>query len=254
HGENGGRGVGATGLFVDSADNVWVGVSDGIWRWKPGVPAFYPLQREENNIRAFAEDRDGSLLFALAGSMRRMTKGKSIVAFQFPWTMDRGQPNWMLRDRDGGLWIATASSGLMHVHGGMTDVFSRNEGLSGDGVGTVFEDREGTVWVGTVDGLDRFRDPTVVSYSSRQGLSNALVSSVAVSRDGSVWFGTFDGLNRWQNGRVTVYREGLRVPVHSVVEDSGGRMWASTSEVVGYLEGNRFVAVDSAPSGATRAI
>jgi signal transduction histidine kinase/ligand-binding sensor domain-containing protein len=254
HGENGGRGAGSHGLFVDSADNVWVGVSDGVWRWKPGVPAFYALQREENGIRAFAEDRDGSLLFVLAGSIRRMAEGKSTIAHPFPSTMDRGQPTSMLRDRDGGLWIATASSGLMHVHGGITDVFSRNEGLSGDGIDTIFEDREGTVWVGTLDGLDRFREPVVASYSPRQGLSNPRVSSVAVSRDGSVWFGTFDGLNQWQNGRVTVYRDGLRVPINSMLEDSRGRMWASTSEVVGYLEANSFVAVDSVASEITRAI
>src|SRR5262249_50592670 len=43
YGEGRNFGVGVTGLYEDSKGNVWVGVSNGLWRWKPGPPLFYPM-------------------------------------------------------------------------------------------------------------------------------------------------------------------------------------------------------------------
>jgi ligand-binding sensor domain-containing protein len=180
----------------------------------------------------------------------------------------------LLRDRDGGLWAGTTSRGLVHVHNGITDVYSQTDGLSGENVSAIFEDREGNIWVATDGGLDRFRAAPVVSYSSRQGLSSGRVNSVLAATEGSVWFGTYDGLNRWADGDVTLYHErsapatplflsrrvheftgaGMPDGVQSIFEDSQHRIWLSTPRGVGYLENDRFVVVKGVPAGMTRAI
>ena len=68
-------------------------------------------------------------------------------------------------------------------------MFAPSDGLSGEHVLTLFEDREGNIWVATGNGLDRFRDLAVTTFSVNQGLSNAAVVSVLADRDGSVWLG-----------------------------------------------------------------
>ncbi len=160
----------------------------------------------------------------------------------------------------------------------MTDVFARLDGLSGDTISALFEDREGDIWVATTDGLDRFREAAVASFSVNQGLSSDRVASVLTSDAGSAWFGTNEGLDRWTGGQVTVYRErsapttpgrgpyasrkahevtGPGMPaagVQSIFQDSRGRVWLSTRRGVGYLENDRFVPVDGIPGGLTRAI
>ena len=40
----------------------------------------------------------------------------------------------------------------------------------------LFEDREGTIWVATNNGLDRFRDFAIATFSVNQGLSNPVGS------------------------------------------------------------------------------
>ena len=196
----------------------------------------------------------------------------------FPPSIRPQQAARLLRDRDGGLWIGTTAGGLAHIHQGMTDVFAQLDGLSGNRIGAIFEDREGNIWVATTDGLDRFRDVTVASFSVSQGLSNEAIASVLTSRDGSVWLGTFDGLNRWTDGQVTVYRErsapamlgsgsrasrevrevtGRDMPagdVQSIFQDRRGRVWVSTRRGVGYLENDRFVPLNGLPGSLTRAI
>ena len=277
HGEDGGVGAGAVGLYEDRAGHLWVGTSTGLWRWRPGPPTFYPLSTDSNGIQGLSEGSDGSLLMSNAGGIRRFVDGRAEMQYPFPSSVPPLEAMELLRDRDRSLWIGTTARGLVHVHNGITDVFSEADGLSGDAVTTIFEDREGSIWVATDEGLDRFRESAVVSYSEYQGLSSGRVSSVLAAADGSVWFGTSGGLNRWANGDVTVYRErsvqsmpggqpvhsrrvreftgtGMPRGVQSVFEDSQRRVWVSTVRGVGYLENDRFVVVNGVPGGQTRAI
>ena len=193
-------------MYEDSKDNLWAGVQNGLWRWKPGPPKFYPLPGEPNGIQALGEDEDGTLL---VGWQRRnpddsLTEKPKRTHCQA--LSDSSEPKGC-----SAIAMAVCGSelgpGLVHVHQGRTDVFAPSDGLSGENVHSFFEDREGNIWVATLNGLDRFRDFAVATLSVNQGLSNALVGSVLAARDGSVWIGTFDGLNRWNNGQITVYRE-----------------------------------------------
>jgi signal transduction histidine kinase/ligand-binding sensor domain-containing protein len=275
HGEDGGDGADALGLYADQSGTLWVGTSTGLWRWTPGPPTFYRLPHESNGIQGLSDGSEGSLLISANGGIRRLVDGEASMVYPFPTSTLEG--HILLRDRDGGLWAGTTTGGLVHVHEGITDVFSQLDGLSGNGVSAMLEDREGNIWVATTDGLDRFRESAVVSYSTHQGLSNGHVTSVLASADGSVWLGTYDGLNRWTNGNVTVYRErsapravgsqpqtsrtareftgaGMPRGVQSIFEDSQRRVWLSTTRGVGYLENDHFVAVSAVPGGQTRAI
>src|SRR5579863_9768448 len=95
--------------------------------------------------------------------------------YSLPGNMPKFQARRLLRDREGGLWIGTGAQGLIHVHHGRADVLRQSDGLSGDSVQALFEDREGDIWVATNNGLDRFRDFAVPTYSGSQGLSNSVV-------------------------------------------------------------------------------
>ena len=278
HGDDGGAGSGALGLYVDRRGTLWVGTSTGFWRWQPGPPTFHPLPPPQNNgIQGLAEDGDGSLLIATTGEIRRLADGRTETRHAFPSALSQSRAARLLRDRDGGLWGGTTTHGLVHMHDGVTDIFSRFDGLSGDSIVSIFEDREGSIWVSTTDGLDRFRESAVVSYSVSQGLSNSRVSSVLASSDGSVWVSTYDGLNRWKDGRMTVYRErsapgagGMRpfvsrevreittagIPglVQTAFEDSRRRIWLASPRGVGSLENDRYSTLKGVPGGVTRAI
>jgi signal transduction histidine kinase/streptogramin lyase len=141
-------------------------------------------------------------------------------------------------------------------------VFSEFDGLSGDDIYDLFEDREGNIWIATINGLDRFHELPVVTYSRKQVLSDIPWGGVLATRDGSIWFATLDGLNRLNHSQVTMYREhrtradrnevvGSGLPdegVGSLFQDSRGRIWVSTLTGIGYLEADRFVPT-SVPGG-----
>src|SRR5262249_15130448 len=158
---------------------------------------------------------------------------------------------------------------------GRTDVYAQSDGLSGDTVSALFEDREGNVWVATWNGLDRFREFAVATFTVNQGLSNSIVGSVLAARDGSVWLGARDGLNRWNDGQITIYgkrssqaqlgtntttgsdkRDGKLngLPPNSLFQDDRGRIWASTLREFGYLENDRFISISAVPGGVVHSI
>ena len=258
-----GVGHGVFGLHEDGKGNLWVGLEMGVWRFRPGPPEFYLVPGLPNGrMESMTDGEDGALLIATTGAVMRLAEGKAEVVFRFPTARQGFRVLRMLRDRDGGLWVGPAGRGIVHIHQGRIDVFSQLDGLSGDDIYDLFEDLEGNIWVGTVNGLDRFRELPVVTYSRNQGLSEIPWGGLIATRDGSIWFATLDGLNRLNQAQVTVYRRhraraGVReiadsgLPdegLGSVFQDSRGRIWVSTVTGIGYMEKNRFIPT-AAPGG-----
>jgi len=262
HPEMDGVAHGVFGLHEDREGNLWVGVEAGVWRWKSGPPVFYPVPGLPNGrMQSMVDSDDGAVLIATTDAMMRLADGKVNAVYRFPAARRGFRVLSLLRDRDGGLWVGPAGRGLVHIHQGRTDVFSQSDGLSGDDIYGLFEDRERNIWVDTINGLDRFSEPSVVTYSRKQGLSEIPWGGVLAATDGSVWFATLDGLNRLKQGNVTTYHQhraargtreivGSGLPdegVGSLFEDSRGRIWVSTLNEIGYLKNDRFI--PTAPPG-----
>jgi len=256
YGDDGTLGRGVTGLFEDSKGNLWVGVETGLWRWRPGPAKFYSLPGEPNGIQALGEDDDGTLLVGWNGGIHRFADGR-IEAYSLLGAPRHFTATRMLSDRDGNLWIGTMSNGLLHIHQGRTDVLLPSDGLSGEDVYALFEDREGNIWIATVNGLDRFRDFAVTTFSVKQGLSKALVGSVLAASDGNLWLATYGGLNRWNDRQIKTYRlrgSKLNDLPESLFQDDHGRIWVSTVSGVGYLKDDRFIPLNGLPGGVVLSI
>ena len=268
HPEMSGVTHGVFGLHEDDKGNLWVGVEMGVWRWRPGPAEFYAVPGLSNGrMQGMTDSEDGNVLIAATGAVMRLADGKADAVYRFPTARRMFRYLRMLRDRDGGLWVGPAGRGIVHIHQGRTDVFSESDGLSGDDIYDLFEDREGNIWVSTINGLDRFHELPVVTYSRKQVLSDIPWGGMLAARDGSIWFATLDGLNRLNHGQVTVYRQhrtkagrqevvGSGLPdegVGSLFQDSRGRIWVSTLTAIGYLENDRFISA-AAPGGLVESL
>jgi streptogramin lyase len=225
------------------------------WKPAPAWLSTAPKPEGWHMSRLSCTNDAGRSVIAIPAGVSQVVDGK-MLPFRLPDSPNVPDPTSMLRDRDGGLWIGTASHGLLHVHEGRTDGFMRSDGLSGDSIRNLFEDREGNIWVATVDWLDRFRELAVPSVSVRQGLSRNDVWSVLGARDGSVWIGSRDGLHRWKDGRLASYPPGggLGDNPGPLFEDRRGRIWTSTSRGLSYFSEGRFTPVTREPSGQVHSI
>jgi ligand-binding sensor domain-containing protein/signal transduction histidine kinase len=257
YGQDGAFGSFVWSLAQDSSGGLWAGAESGLWHWKPGPPKCYAMPGLR--LADLTQSGDGRLIAGIMGGGLRKVVGDKLESYPIRSAMssnatlpDRDiHANKMLRDRDGGLWIGTNQRGLIHVHHGRTDVFTAENGLSGNIIAGLFEDREGNIWVSTAGGLDRFRELPVTTVSPKQGLPSDNVNSVIATTDGSTWMATGNGLTRWQKGKTTIFRKADGLPddmVQSMYQDHVGRIWVFTGHGLAWFNNGRFVSVDGVSS------
>ena len=264
-------------LTIDRHGALWISDTRHLWRRKGRLLQVY---ESPSWIRGWVESskNEDAVVVSNAGGLVSITNGKA-APFRPQGIVPDLNPGPLFRDHGGGLWIGTLGSGLVHVHDRGADVFGSLDGLSGGYINAFLEDREGNVWVATNDGLDRFSDPAIPTYTQRQGLSSSSVMAVIEAHDGSLWLSTDDDVVRWKDGRFTIFRSargaakataggssssGPRAPgplsvrevrtpglrggfSDSLFEDSTGRVWVSTERGLAYFQNERFVSVPGVP-------
>ncbi|HKE82438.1 MAG TPA: two-component regulator propeller domain-containing protein, partial [Vicinamibacterales bacterium] len=245
---------GIAAIAEDAHGDVWIGGSAALVRWSSGSSTVYEPSGLKSNsatgVDALVAMADGTMWVGIAKAgpglgLQHLVQGhwQSFKARELDG--DSLIVSALRVDRDGALWVGTSDRGLyrLRLRDRSVDHVDSMSGLSGDFVNGLTEDREGNVWVSTNQGVDRFSDTPVVSFSSREGLCSTEVQSVMAGRDGSVWVGGDSGLSRLQDGRVSCIRSGHGLPgtqVTSLLEDHVGRLWVGIDNDLWMYEHNAF--------------
>ena len=239
-------GTGVMALYEDSKGTLWLGLRNGLLRWKPGSPQFFSIPRTPSESQAFLEDAQGQLLFSSSAQIRRLVDGR-VEPYPSSGSVYHGGLHECSATMTAAFGSARPSMGRVHIREqGEMDVFSNADGLSGDYVTRFcYKDRAGNIWVATWDGVDRFRAYTIPTISTSQGLSSVTASSVLASKDRSVWIGTVSALYQSKSGQISLFgsRGGTKKsdgklngkPPTSLFQDSGGRIGVATSAASGEL-------------------
>jgi len=143
---------------------------------------------------------------------------------------------------DGELWAGTESNGVFLLKGEMLlEHFTFENtagGLRSNRVYTVFSDREGVVWFGTDRGVCRFDPGNFRAETLGQSSASNFVRSLFRSSKGYLFCGTNRGLfvrkaSGARQSWVAIEDFNNRV-VHSIGEDSQGRIWVGTANGLYY--------------------
>jgi len=102
------------------------------------------------------------------------------------------------------------------------------EGFSKGTIETIAQTPDGYLWLGTEFGLLRFDGVRAVPWQPPSGehLPSSDIRSLIAARDGTLWIGTVKGLASWKDGKLTQYPELAKQNVYTLLEDSGGTVWA----------------------------
>ena len=250
-------------LASDVLGNIWVGSTIQLVRWPRNTSSFtYTLPGMPGNavldgISALAPLPDGSILVGARyhGVGLQILSNDHWKAYALPGFDGRSLAvTALLLDRENSLWIGTQDEGIYRVVAGKVDRFRGADGLSGDTVANFYEDHEGNVWVVTPNGIDRFRNMSVVSFSKHEGLSADMVHAVLAARDNTIWLGNggaLDSLNQDQVSSIA----GPRLPgktTTSLLEDHEGRLWVGIDDQLAVLTNGKFIPIkkkDGRPTG-----
>jgi len=241
-------------LLADGKGGFWLGGQTAVVHWHNGVSETYPIEPLKSNvgqpgIAGLARGPDGSLWVGILPPGPGRGLGRLINGAFQPFVTpsfdgSKLAVHSMTFDGDGNLWVGTYGMGIFRIHGSIANHFGRTEGLSSDTVQALFEDREGILWAATPDGIDKFRDPPVASFSTLEGLGNGLPNGVLASRDGTVWIANVGSLDHIEkNGTVSSIRTRDGLPgsrVASMLEDRAGNLWVGVDDGLYMFKNGRF--------------
>jgi diguanylate cyclase (GGDEF)-like protein len=211
--------------------SLWLGTEDGgLARMRDGrVTVFGGTQALGGSAKSLLERSDGSLWIGGSGGLHVLRGGRIGPGVPLgPTEIIDG----MMEDRDGAVWIATNNRGLRRWKDGRLDVFSSENGLSGNGVTSLLQARDGRIWVATIGGLDWIENGTIHALTKSDGLPSEYVTSTFEGPDGAIWAGTRGGLVRVKDGKIAAVtsRQGLlddAVVLAILGED--GAVWTGTN-------------------------
>jgi signal transduction histidine kinase/ligand-binding sensor domain-containing protein len=224
-------------LWFDKSDVLWVETADRVVYRPSDSPRFrdpgWPLKRVAYQAE-FAQASDGTIWFA---EMARSVHTLRRLGETTPVSEVKVGAYSLLIDRKGSLWIGSRGDGLRRVpdlsrirgvaveqFGPEAEQFTEQDGLLSNVIWDLLEDREGNIWVASDRGLERFREGSLVPYSTRGGLRPR---AVFASRDSSVWISAFATKEITRIGPRG--RDGVHEPpcwCYRMAQDSLGDVWA----------------------------
>ncbi len=226
-------------LSAADGDGVWLRTTRGLLRVRTNGAHAVALPLGARAIRAFTQDRAGSLWIADDATVWSVSEsgvtaryplrstqllytapGGAIYAGDghqlFFFDQGRGhfvlEPNHgpgdfvrMLVDRRGRLWMASGGlQGITRYSNGRLESLNLQQGLASNDARVLFEDRDGDMWIGTISGLQRLHQGLFTSYTEADGLpgGRAQYDAIFSDREGAIWAGTLQsGIVRFDGQR-----------------------------------------------------
>lgn len=243
----------ATTLAEDPSGRVFVGTNPGLVAWDgdmfsaAAVPAGFPTGAY---AWALLFDRNGALWMGTYGSaLYKWENGKTIqLAFQTSGISIAA----LFEDRDGAVWVGS-DVGLHRQRDGMTQHFTRTNGLSCEKIYAIAQTPDGDIWAGGDEGgLSRIRmgnstaipgnskettadaqnPPQITHYNKENGLPGRTIRSLFVDGEGTLWIGTRrSGLSRFKDEKFFNYTTAQGLPdlaINSIIDDDLGNLWMGT--------------------------
>jgi ligand-binding sensor domain-containing protein/signal transduction histidine kinase len=203
-----------------------------VWQVEDGLP--------ENNVRMIAQLPDKSLLLATAAGL---TTFDGLHFQNLPvHDIDDEAVNAVLVGKDGDLWIGTDGRGVVQYSASRApNNISELAGRMNERVRMLYQDSAGALWIATQNGVERFQDGQLESFSDAGMISGDIVAPFAED-DHGIFFVTSNGLfHMAPGGRPRLYtlrNSALGEPV-AVYRDHRSRLWVGTERSVIRLEPRR---------------
>ena len=230
-------------LLESRAGNLWIGTSNGLYKYSNGKFSMVPLN--ENFITALAEDSLGRIWVGthIGIYIFNDVSAKQIDSITTTNGLPHNMVSSLLSDSRGNVWIGTLD-GLARWKSNKFTIYKSTDGLSENHVTTICEDRDHNLWIGTYKGISRFSDGKWSSFTAEDGLTNDHVLSMIEDYEGSLWVCTIEGLNRFNDVNIATYttKEGLaHDDISGVAETPDGSLFflSDINSSITQLKNNR---------------
>ncbi len=216
-------------LLPVSANEVWVGTDDGVFRWDGSkfTHVSLPASLNGGQVLTLLRDRDANVWIGTDRGLLRLSAAGIALSDERDIRGDGGI-NALFEDREGNLWVG-GERGLERIRNGAFVTYSKADGLPSENNGPVYTDADNRIWFAPIEGGLYWLKSGRAEPVTAAGLPQDVVYSIT-GRGNEIWVGRqHGGVTRlqYQDGRATAQtytdRNGLaQNSVYSVYESPQG--------------------------------
>ncbi|MDN5213601.1 two-component regulator propeller domain-containing protein [Fulvivirgaceae bacterium BMA12] len=232
-------------LLEDSQGNIWIGTNIGINRYRDGAISTLEIPGISSGffVNDIIEDVYGALWFASDIGLIKSYREKIEILDQTNGLIDNNVQS-LAFDNEGSLWMGNYRRGISRIKDGKFKNFGVLEGLSNEVINIAYQEGD-RIWIGTDNGLAKFENEKITSFSLGSGYQKNRVRDVLRDRQGNLWICTYDGLVLFDDGVVKkryFQKDGLtNNKLRVMAEDTEGNIWIGTSKGLNKFRDGDFV-------------
>lgn len=154
-------------LWVDDDGTLWIGSSNGVYRYQNGALRHYGEQEglPGQTVLAIYRDPAGVLWIGTRSGMAAISPEGTVQAWSSEEDFPASYVFDFLGDANGDLWIAT-DHGLLRKRGLDFTVFDHRNGLPRDKLFRIIDDGDGRLWLSSNQGVFRLERSDLVAVAA----------------------------------------------------------------------------------------
>jgi ligand-binding sensor domain-containing protein/two-component sensor histidine kinase len=236
-------------IFNSRDGTIWLNVNGRLHSYREGTFELWEPQSDLSDVTALCQDKDNNLWIGTSEGLYRYSEGKLSSTNVDDLLPDR-RVSALFEDMEGNLWVGTRRGGLVVIRDPRLNSISIPEGLPNDYVNAINEDPDGTLWIGTRGGLSKLSNGNLITYTKKDGLLGDNVKSLWRDRRGRLWIGSsLQGVQYMEGGSFFSLGQnvtGLN-NVITICESSDGRIWFGSEDggKLFYFNNGRFIDVEN---------
>jgi PAS domain S-box-containing protein len=202
----------------ERSGRLWVGTEDGAVNWLQGERFHHLSLGARRRPAQIFEERDGVVWVGSTNGLFRFENGAPAKMYTSSDGLPSNTILAVTQAHDGSLWLGTGS-GLSHFQAGRFTNYATAQaaGAYGVRVDWIHEDAEGVLWLGSAgSGIGRFKDGQLTWAGTEQGLNDNVAYAILEDGGGDLWISTNRGICRVAKSQLNDLAAGLirRVVVH----------------------------------------
>lgn len=194
-----------TALALDKSNKLWVGTSNGLWRYYEKRWTLYTMLEglPSNLITSLAPGPYGELCVGTDKGVALFTEGEWVIRTDSTSQLPSDYITSVAFGRNDILYAGTRE-GLVKIDKQLITVLDTTDGLLTRDIRSLFMDSENRLWVGGPNGVTLFDGTAWKRYR----FPNSMVTSFAQQTTRTVWIGTDKGAISYTAGKTITDKQG----------------------------------------------
>jgi len=226
------------GIAQDHEGTMWFATGGGVIKLPRPWILSYGMKDglSSHAVLSLLEDEPGNIWVGMYNGLTRISREGSVTRWEESDGLAHHTVRSMALDNRGRIWIATPL-GVNLVEAGRIHPCPVPELKGRIDAWNICADQRGGLWLGLRGKLAKVEGSDIVlGLDSSDGLTPAVAQPLCVDRSGRLWFTNGNrGVGSYAQGNVRLMTTDDGLPddrVHSVFEDSRGRIWIGTESGV----------------------